>query len=66
MGIEKQLIPAPGFNTAHAGVLLTHDVQSAHWYALYTTARHEKVVARQLEERKVETFLPLYRAWHRW
>ena len=38
----------------------------AHWYALYTTARHEKVVARQLEERKIETFLPLYRTWHRW
>jgi transcription antitermination factor NusG len=24
------------------------------------------VVARQLEERHIETFLPLYRSWHRW
>ena len=37
-----------------------------HWYALYTNARHEKVVARQLQERRVETFLPLYRTWNRW
>lgn len=37
-----------------------------HWYALYTNPRHEKVVARQLKERCVETFLPLYRTWHRW
>jgi transcription antitermination factor NusG len=37
-----------------------------HWYALYTNARHEKVVAHQLEQRQIETFLPLYRTWHRW
>ncbi|HEY1581447.1 MAG TPA: UpxY family transcription antiterminator [Terracidiphilus sp.] len=37
-----------------------------HWYALYTNPRHEKVVARQLNERCVENFLPLYRTWHRW
>ncbi len=36
------------------------------WYALYTNARHEKVVARQLEERSIETFLPLYRSLRRW
>jgi transcription termination/antitermination protein NusG len=38
----------------------------AHWYAAYTTARHEKVVAQQLIERRVETFLPLYRNLRRW
>ena len=37
-----------------------------HWYALYTNPRHEKIVARQLKERCVENFLPLYRTWHRW
>lgn len=37
-----------------------------HWYALYTNPRHEKVVARQLKDRCVESFLPLYRTWHRW
>ncbi len=42
------------------------ETRAAHWYALYTVTRHEKVVARQLEERRVETFLPLYRCWRRW
>lgn len=40
--------------------------QQAQWYALYTNARHEKVVAQQLGERSIETFLPLYRSVHRW
>ena len=38
----------------------------ANWYAAYTSARHEKSVARQLEERSINCFLPLYRSWHRW
>jgi transcription antitermination factor NusG len=37
-----------------------------HWYALYTNPRHEKVVAQQLKDRCVESFLPLYRSWRRW
>jgi transcription antitermination factor NusG len=40
--------------------------QTAQWYAVYTCSRHEKVVAKQLEDRQIETFLPLYRTWHRW
>jgi transcription antitermination factor NusG len=36
------------------------------WVAVYTVTRHEKAVARQLEERRIETFLPLYRSLHRW
>ncbi|RMG45776.1 MAG: UpxY family transcription antiterminator [Acidobacteria bacterium] len=32
------------------------------WYAIYTRARHEKVVARLLCQRGVETFLPLREA----
>lgn len=38
----------------------------ARWVAVYTVARHEKTVARQLEERRIETFLPLYRSLRRW
>ncbi len=37
-----------------------------HWYAAYTCANHEKRVAKQLEERAVEHFLPLYRSVRRW
>lgn len=40
--------------------------QTARWHAIYTSSRHEKVVARQLEERGIESFLPLYRTWRRW
>ncbi len=38
----------------------------AGWYVAYTSARHEKAVARQLDARKVDTFLPLYQAVHFW
>src|SRR5713101_6093645 len=40
--------------------------QVARWYAIYTSSRHEKVVAQQLQDRGIENFLPLYRSWHRW
>lgn len=36
------------------------------WYATYTHARHEKKVAQQLEERRIEHFLPVYRSVRRW
>jgi transcription antitermination factor NusG len=37
-----------------------------HWYAAYTCANHEKRVAQQLAERRVEQFLPLYQSVRRW
>jgi transcription antitermination factor NusG len=36
------------------------------WFALYTTPRHEKRIATQLQESHVETFLPVYRTVHVW
>lgn len=36
------------------------------WFALYTTARHEKRVAHHLGQREIEHFLPLYRAQRKW
>jgi transcription antitermination factor NusG len=36
------------------------------WYAVYTCVRHEKRVAEQMEQRQLRSFLPLYRALHRW
>lgn len=35
------------------------------WYATYTCSRHEKQVARSLEERDLEHFLPLYQVRRR-
>jgi transcription antitermination factor NusG len=39
---------------------------TARWFALYTTPRHEKRVAAQLQENLFETFLPVYRTVHSW
>lgn len=36
------------------------------WYAVHTRSRHEKAASEQLLSREIETFLPLYRATHRW
>jgi transcription antitermination factor NusG len=36
------------------------------WYALQTQARHEKMVARRLEERHIPAFLPIMTEIHRW
>lgn len=40
--------------------------RQAAWFALYTTARHEKRVARHLSERRIEHYLPLYRVRRKW
>jgi transcription antitermination factor NusG len=40
--------------------------QLSKWFALYTTARHEKRVAQHLLERQIEFYLPLYRSERKW
>jgi transcription antitermination factor NusG len=40
--------------------------QLSHWYAIYTSPRHEKRVHEHLGYRRLECFLPLYRTVHRW
>ena len=42
------------------------DFLQPRWYVAYTSANHEKRVARQLEQRSVEHFLPLYESVRRW
>src|SRR6266478_5383787 len=39
---------------------------SANWFAAYTNSHHEKRVASHFAERRIESFLPLYAALHRW
>lgn len=46
--------------------LLPEPSRATCWYATYTHARHEKKVAKQLEERGIEHFLPVYRSVRRW
>jgi transcription antitermination factor NusG len=40
--------------------------QELHWYAVQTSARHEKRVQQRFAERSVESFLPLYETINRW
>lgn len=40
--------------------------KSVNWFAVYTSSHHEKRVAAQFTERRIETFFPLYSARHRW
>ena len=36
------------------------------WFALWTRSRHEQVVRDQLEQKRIETFLPTVTRWSRW
>ncbi len=42
------------------------EAEVENWYGLQTRPRHEKIVAKRLEERGVTTFLPLVTEVHRW
>lgn len=36
------------------------------WFAVYTSSRHEKCVARHFDNREIEYLLPLYAKFHHW
>jgi len=38
----------------------------AQWFAVWTRSRHEQVVRQQLEEKRLEAFLPTVARWSRW
>ena len=41
-------------------------LDGASWYAVHTRARHERVVAAQLQEKGVPTFYPTVKETHHW
>lgn len=45
---------------------LSNAAAQSHWFALYTSANHEKRVAAQLDVRRIQHFLPLYRSRRNW
>jgi transcription antitermination factor NusG len=53
---ESWLLPPP----------LQTSERPPHWYAIYTSPKHEKRVREHLGHRRVECFLPLFRSIHRW
>ena len=36
------------------------------WFAIWTRSRHEQVVREQLEQKKIDAFLPTITKWSRW
>ncbi len=40
--------------------------QDAHWYAVRTRSRHEKLVARQLEKQGIQAYLPVVTKINQW
>jgi transcription antitermination factor NusG len=42
------------------------DDADAQWYALWTRSRHEQVVREQLQQKRIDVFLPTVTKWSRW
>src|SRR5215471_16109151 len=45
---------------------LPSEYLESRWYAAYTSPRHEKWVASQMSDRRIECFLPTYTSVRRW
>ena len=60
--METQLLDAPTIPCTGVGDI----PEEGSWYALYTCPRHEKRVAKQIEQQRISCFLPLYRSVRRW
>jgi transcription antitermination factor NusG len=39
---------------------------AARWFAIWTRSRHEQVVREQLEQKRIDAFLPTITRWSRW
>jgi transcription antitermination factor NusG len=48
------------------GTTMLNGQHVADWYVIYTRPHHEKTVARQLDDRCIETLLPTYPSVRRW
>ena len=57
IGFGESFLPSGGTLAAHL---------EPHWYAIYTSANHERRVAQQLAVRGIEHFLPQYESIRKW
>lgn len=62
--------PNEGTHALYRGLGELERIDSAQydskWYAVFTMTRHEKRLTRLCEERRIESFLPLYHVKNRW
>ncbi len=63
--MSGDLFPSTQLRDVQVGLVQEYK-PAPQWYVAYTAGRHEKSVAKQLGERDVDHFLPLYEAIHRW
>ena len=59
-------IPADDAITEASGNISADATASQRWYAIWTRSRHEAVVHRQLEGKRIKVFLPTVTKWSRW
>jgi transcription antitermination factor NusG len=59
-------VSAVQFLDSRERAISSTDSAQLRWYAAYTYANHEKRVREQLEQRSVESFLPVYETVRRW
>jgi transcription antitermination factor NusG len=50
------------FGAVGAGPL----IEKPHWFAIRTRSRHERLVAQQLEQQDIESFLPTVKSLRKW
>ncbi|MGA9353195.1 MAG: UpxY family transcription antiterminator [Terriglobales bacterium] len=62
------IVPSPTARPGTADALWAGEIAAnqTNWYAAYTYPRHEKKVNEHLALREIESFLPCYRARHKW
>ncbi len=65
-GIEMSMTNAAALAGAQSDAVSGVPEKEKQWYAAYTCPRQEKRVWAALEGHAVESFLPTYRAVHRW
>jgi transcription antitermination factor NusG len=58
--------PAAVIEASHPPEIPSGWLDETRWYAVRTRSRHEKLVARQLENQGIESFLPLITQVHNW
>ena len=56
----------PNDDNRYDGVSMISEQSASYWYAAYTKPRHEKSLAKFLEESRVECFLPLIEKQRKW
>ena len=64
--VNERMPEVLGAGLSSSGALVSSALESPRWFAVYTSSRHEKAVARHFEFRAIESFLPLYTEMHRW